>query len=179
MSAVLTDTKVDGVLLDLKTATPPDSVATTRLPSTTSFQLQESSFDVVMFSLLLSYFPATRQRMQCCVNAHRVLRPHGLLLVVTPDSSHQNRRAKMMKDWQASIEALGYHRWKYFKDTHMHCMAFRKTKSVVDYATILEQCHSLLHIPQDFHEPRVVHFTREDCESCTELVKMLFEELPL
>ena len=175
---VLLDAKAHSHI-DLKTAAPPDSVATTVPISMASFQLQESSFDAVMFSLLLSYFPATRQRMQCCINAHRVLRPYGLLLVVTPDSSHQNRHAGMMKDWRTSIEAVGYHRWKYFKDTHMHCMAFLKTKSVTDYATVLEQYHPLLHIPQDFHEPQVAHLNNENGESCTDLAKKILEELPL
>lgn len=32
-----------------------------------------------------------------------------------------------MKCWKANIEALGFHRWKYDKETHLHCMAFRKT----------------------------------------------------
>ena len=115
-------------------------------------QLQAESFDVVVFSLLLSYLPCTQQRLQCCINAHRVLRPHGLLLVVTPDSSHQNRHAGMMKSWKECIEAIGFHRWKYVKDTHLHCMAFRKTRHMQAYLTLSES-HPMLFIPQDSHEP--------------------------
>ena len=117
-------------------------------------QLPAESFDVVVFSLLLSYFPATQQRMQCCINAHKVVRPHGLLLVVTPDSSHQNRHADMMKSWKSAIEGIGFHRWKYIKETHLHCMAFRKTTGILPgdhYRRVLEN-HSLLYIPQDSHE---------------------------
>ena len=73
-------------------------------------QLHGDSYDVVVFSLLLSYLPSTSQRMSCCVNAHRVLRLHGLLLIVTPDSSHQNRHAALMVGWRTCIEALGFHR---------------------------------------------------------------------
>lgn len=107
----------------------------------------EHSFDVVVFCLLLSYFPHPEQRLKCCFNAHKILRLHGLLLVVTPDSSHQNKHAAMMKEWKAGIEGLGFCRWKYSKEEHLHCMAFRKvTNSTGDCG------HNNLSIPQDSHE---------------------------
>lgn len=109
------------------------------------------SYDVVVFSLLLSFFPCPLQRLLCCCRAHQVLRLHGLLLVVTPDSSHQNKHAHMMKDWKACIEAIGFHRWKYWKDTHLHCMAFRKIMPTrEDYSELEQRCHQL-YIPQDKH----------------------------
>ena len=74
-------------------------------------QLVGDYYDVVVFSLLLSYLPCTVQRMTCCMNAHRVLQPHGLLLVVSPDSSHQNRHAALMKDWRHCVESVGFHRY--------------------------------------------------------------------
>ena len=74
-------------------------------------QLVGDYYDVVVFSLLLSYLPCTVQRLTCCVHAHRVLQPHGLLLVVTPDSSHQNRHAALMKDWRHCVESVGFHRY--------------------------------------------------------------------
>lgn len=67
-------------------------------------------YDVVVFSLLLSYLPCTTQRLTCCINAHRVLQLHGLLLVVSPDSSHQNKHAALMVKWKQCIEAIGFHR---------------------------------------------------------------------
>ncbi len=115
-------------------------------------QLPEEWYDVVIFSLLLSYLPATKQRLQCCINAYKVLRPHGLLLIVTPDSSHQNRHAEMMKDWKYCIEGLGFHRWRYVKDTHLHCMAFRKTGGLISDYSHLAHTHALLSIPQDNQE---------------------------
>ena len=93
---------------------------------TSHTEIQAAHYDVVVFSLLLSYFPSPEQRLQCCVNAHKSLRLHGLLLIVTPDSSHQNRHAGLMKHWKETIEALGFHRWRHEKNTHLHCMAFRK-----------------------------------------------------
>lgn len=112
--------------------------------------IEAGSFDIVVFSLLLSYFPSTHQRHQCCINAHKALRLHGVLLIITPDSSHQNRHAGMMKSWKQCIEALGFHRWKYVKDTHLHCIAFRKTRTDIDYGSLLVN-HHMLYIPQDSH----------------------------
>ena len=66
--------------------------------------------DYYVFSLLLSYMPCTTQHLTCCINAHRVLQLHGLLLVVSPDSSHQNKHAALMVNWKQCIEAIGFHR---------------------------------------------------------------------
>lgn len=109
------------------------------------------SFDIVVFSLLLSFFPQPIQRFQCCCRAHQILKMHGLLLVITPDSSHQNKHAFMMKSWKACIESIGFHRWKYCKDTHLHCMAFRKTEPTKQDYKVLEGSSDELYIPQDKH----------------------------
>ncbi len=37
-----------------------------------------------------------------------------------------------MKHWKENIEAIGFHRWKYEKTTHLHCMGFRKCRLIVD-----------------------------------------------
>ena len=116
--------------------------------------IKAGSFDIVVFSLLLSYFPSTHQRLQCCINAHKALCLHGILLIITPDSSHQNRHAGMMKSWKQCIEVLGFHRWKYVKDTHLHCMAFRKTRIDIDYGPCLVNDH-MLYIPQDSHDDTI------------------------
>ena len=100
-------------------------------------------------SLLLSYMPSTEQRLMCCVNAHKALRLHGLLLIITPDSSHQNKHTEMMKSWKHCIEELGFYRWRYIKATHLHCMAFRKVRTCVHYALVTSN-HPMLYIPQDF-----------------------------
>lgn len=108
--------------------------------------LPAESYDTVVFSLLLSYLPSTAQRLLSCINAHRVLRLHGLLLIITPDSSHQNKHTAMVKSWKSCIEAIGFHRWRYFKDTHLHCLAFRKTQRSGNYTC---ESHPMLFIPQD------------------------------
>ena len=121
----------------------------TQVPLPSCEMLLSDSYDIVVFSLLLSFFPLPRQRMECCIRAHQLLKLHGLLLLITPDSSHQNRHAPMMKAWKSCIESIGFHRWKYFKDVHLHCMAFRKIMPTQqDYAKTMENSHQL-YIPQD------------------------------
>ena len=140
--------------------------------------LPSELFHVVVFSLLLSYFPSAVQRWKCCYKAHKLLRPNGLLLIITPDSSHQNKNAAMMKSWKTGIESLGFVRWKYEKQIHLHCMAFRK----------VAPCHScnrsngdaeMMYIPQDFQEEEddgtYASWQGEDDES---VIMECFSELP-
>ncbi|KAM8972058.1 S-adenosylmethionine sensor upstream of mTORC1 [Pelodytes ibericus] len=138
-------------------------------------------FDVVVFSLLLSYFPSRYQRWICCKKAHELLTLNGLLLIITPDSSHQNRNAMMMKSWKISIESLGFKRMVYSKIEHMHLMAFRKTSRVTTIDLITRNYPSMLYIPQDFksveeggyHTPT---YSRSHCED--EEVAFTFSEMP-
>lgn len=140
--------------------------------------LPSELFHVVMFSLLLSYFPSAVQRWECCRKAHYLLRPNGLLLIVTPDSSHQNKNAAMMKSWKTGIESLGFVRWKYEKQTHLHCMAFRK----------VAPCHScnrgnsyaeMMYIPQDFQEEENEEcFVGSQSKEDDSVIMECFSELP-
>ncbi|XP_029472232.1 S-adenosylmethionine sensor upstream of mTORC1 isoform X2 [Rhinatrema bivittatum] len=108
-------------------------------------------FHVVVFSLLLSYFPSPYQRWICCKKAHELLVLNGLLLIITPDSSHQNRHAMMMKSWKIAIESLGFKRLKYLKFSHMHLMAFRKTSLKTTSDLVSRNYPEMLYIPQDFN----------------------------
>ncbi|XP_038067552.1 S-adenosylmethionine sensor upstream of mTORC1-like [Patiria miniata] len=113
--------------------------------------LPRETFHVVVFSLLLSYFPSPYQRWICCQKAHQLLQLNGLLLIITPDSSHQNRNAAMIKSWRRAVESLGFRRWLYVKDTHLHYMAFRKVSQELSLA-MSDAGPDLLYIPQDFNE---------------------------
>ena len=131
-------------------ASSPAAPPPTSVPPLEGVVLCAGAYQVVVFSLFLSYLPRPRQRLECCVKAHQLLRPHGLLLVVTPDSSHQNRRVDMMKSWKASLEKIGFHRCKYSKLTHLHCMAFRKvTMETVGLDRLEQVVWEGLYIPQD------------------------------
>ncbi|XP_014906240.1 S-adenosylmethionine sensor upstream of mTORC1 [Poecilia latipinna] len=107
-------------------------------------------FHVVVFSLLLSYFPSPYQRWICCKKAHELLELHGLLLIITPDSSHQNRHALMMRSWRVAVESLGFKRYKYVKYAHMHLIAFRKVSLATTSDLVSRNYPEMLYIPQDF-----------------------------
>ncbi|KAK7891613.1 hypothetical protein WMY93_023576 [Mugilogobius chulae] len=106
---------------------------------------------VVVFSLLLSYFPSPYQRWICCKKAHELLDLHGLLLIITPDSSHQNRHALMMRSWRVAVESLGFKRYKYVKYAHMHLIAFRKVSLATTSDLVSRNYPEMLYIPQDFN----------------------------
>ncbi|KAI4880696.1 hypothetical protein NFI96_018428 [Prochilodus magdalenae] len=108
-------------------------------------------FHVVVFSLLLSYFPSPYQRWLCCKKAHELLTLHGLLLIITPDSSHQGRHALMMRSWRVAVESLGFKRYKYVKFSHMHLIAFRKVSVTTTSDLVSHNYPEMLYIPQDFN----------------------------
>ncbi|EHA99601.1 hypothetical protein GW7_16147, partial [Heterocephalus glaber] len=120
-------------------------------------------FHVVVFSLLLSYFPSPYQRWICCKKAHELLMLNGLLLIITPDSSHQNRHAMMMKSWKIAIESLGFKRFKYSKFSHMHLMAFRKTSLKTTSDLVSRNYPGMLYIPQDFNSIEDEEYSNPSC----------------
>ncbi|XP_045166153.2 S-adenosylmethionine sensor upstream of mTORC1-like [Mercenaria mercenaria] len=117
--------------------------------------LPRELFHVVVFSLLLEYFPAPYQRWISCQKAHELLMYNGILVIVTPDSSHQNRNASMMKSWKIAIESIGFKRWRYVKQEHIHCMVFRKieiTDTDKQENFLKGITPDMIYIPQDFHD---------------------------
>ncbi|KAK1335230.1 hypothetical protein QTO34_004814 [Cnephaeus nilssonii] len=120
-------------------------------------------FHVVVFSLLLSYFPSPYQRWICCKKAHELLMLNGLLLIITPDSSHQNRHAMMMKSWKIAIESLGFKRFKYSKFSHMHLMAFRKISLKTTSDLVSRNYPGMLYIPQDFNSIEDEDYSNTSC----------------
>lgn len=119
--------------------------------------LASSSFDVVIFSLLLEYMPTSEQRLICCRKAYECLDTEGILIVITPDSKHVGANAKYMKNWRYTLALMGFSRIKYEKLVHITCMVFRKAlyKGVtVRWADIHKEDYMTndLFIPQDFNE---------------------------
>lgn len=124
-------------------------------------QLAEESFDAVVFSLLLEYFPCPEQRYSCCQRAYKLLKPGGILLVITPDSNHVGANAKVMKSWRLVLSKLGFMRIVYEKSRHLHCLGFRKCvdkrvaarwaelQNVSESDTLLI-AKNKIYIPQDF-----------------------------
>ncbi|XP_048463858.1 S-adenosylmethionine sensor upstream of mTORC1 [Rhincodon typus] len=139
-------------------------------------------FHVVVFSLLLSYFPAPYQRWICCKKAHELLALHGLLLIITPDSSHQNRHAYMIKSWKTAIESLGFKRYKYVKFSHMHLLAFRKISLQTTSDLVSRNYPEMLFIPQDFNHIDEEEHPDASCQDRSEMeddqIAYSFLELP-
>lgn len=140
-------------------------------------------FHVVVFSLLLSYFPSPYQRWLCCKKAHELLALHGLLLIITPDSSHQGRHALMMRSWRVAIESLGFRRYRYVKFSHMHMLAFRKVSITTSNDLVSHNYPEMLYIPQDFGMLDEDDSLRDSCQparsdSEDEQLALSFSELP-
>ncbi|EFA00405.1 S-adenosylmethionine sensor upstream of mTORC1 [Tribolium castaneum] len=145
------------------------------------YNLQKNSFDVVVFSLLLEYLPSPDQRHTCCEKAYNLLRPEGILLIITPDSKHVGANAKIMKSWRFILAKMGFSRIKYEKLAYLHCMAFRKSiKSEIAQRWALLQIEKPFYeeivIPQDFN--KIETPTGVVCDSGDNCEVSLFEELP-
>ena len=173
---LLFQTTLRGDFTQLGVSATTDCEGTLQQLSSPVVTLPACSFHAVVFCLFLSYLPSPEQRWLCCVRAHRLLLPGGLLLIVTPDSSHVGRHAPIMRQWKESIERVGFRRWRYDKQQHLHCMAFRRLPGMATDGPV-----GALAIPQDnqedcssdedlFSEPRTV----EDDEN----VAQNFSELP-
>ncbi|XP_035207581.1 S-adenosylmethionine sensor upstream of mTORC1-like isoform X2 [Stegodyphus dumicola] len=124
------------------------------------------SFDIVVFSLVLEYVPAPKQRAVFCVKAWKLLKQNGLFIIITPDSKSVHHNAPMMKSWKSALERIGFFRVKYDKLQHLHCMAFRKMQSSQIYdSSFYDSISELLYIPQDFivySETKVVERTEAE-----------------
>ncbi|XP_055376256.1 S-adenosylmethionine sensor upstream of mTORC1 [Condylostylus longicornis] len=83
-------------------------------------------FDCVVFSLYLEYLPTSSQRVKSCKKAYELLKTEGILVIVTPDSQHVGKNAKLMKNWRYTLGELGFLRIKFEKLNHVTCMVFRK-----------------------------------------------------
>lgn len=71
--------------------------------------LHREAAHVVTMCLLLSYMPRPAMRAVCIANAHRALKPHGLLVVVST-RTQGSRRAEWVDEWVRAIEAVGFRR---------------------------------------------------------------------
>ena len=89
--------------------------------------LPENCFHAVIFCLLLEYLPSSTQRLKCCEKAYEVLKNQGILILITPDSSHEMKNSKIIKNWRWTLSKIGFTRIKVEKLMNLTCMAFRKS----------------------------------------------------
>jgi len=145
--------RVDFLTVPILERTPAreDSDGDPRATAAPVTALQVGAYDVVVFSLLLSYMPTPRLRFRACERARAVLRETGLLVVMAPDSNHLGRGVQWMKGWKMAIESLGFRRCKYEKLKNLHCMAFRAVPVAPpgDTVATVEAMQALMTIPQD------------------------------
>lgn len=120
-------------------------------------QLRQSSFDLVVFSLLLEYMPSSKQRVECCSRAYSLLNTEGILAIITPDSKHVGANAKIYKNWRYTLALMGFSRIVYEKLPSLHCMIFRKSinpELTKRWAFLHKEpyMNEEINIPQDFHD---------------------------
>ncbi|XP_067632914.1 S-adenosylmethionine sensor upstream of mTORC1 [Eurosta solidaginis] len=112
-----------GDFLKIRTEKNNDEICTTSGEVT---YLPFEYFDCVIFSLLLEYIPTPQERLHCCSKAYELLRPEGILIIITPDSQHVGKNAKLMKNWRYILGTLGFYRICFEKLPHITCLVFRK-----------------------------------------------------
>lgn len=100
-----------------------------RLTTSSVDALSRNFFHVVIFCLLLEYLPSSVQRIQCCEKAYQVLRTEGILIIITPDSNHELKNSKQIKNWRWTLAKIGFQRVKVEKLNNLTCMSFRKSLS--------------------------------------------------
>ncbi|XP_076351393.1 S-adenosylmethionine sensor upstream of TORC1 isoform X2 [Tachypleus tridentatus] len=127
-------------------------------------KLPGNTFHVVVLSLVLEYLPAPHQRWTFCTKAYQLLQYNGLLLIITPDSKHQNKNALIMKNWKRALATLGFQRILYEKQTHLHCMGFRKVEGPVILKGLPppDNPSQLLYIPQDLHSYDILNTSEKN-----------------
>jgi len=72
-------------------------------------ELPAAFFDVIVFSLVLSYIPSAEKRTEAVWKARRLLRPGGLLLIITPFSTIRltnSIQLPIMREWRTAMEAM-------------------------------------------------------------------------
>lgn len=147
-------------------------------------QLPRNYFDVIVFSLLLEYLPSPFQRKFSCEKAYDLLKPEGVLIIISPDSNHIGANAQLMKSWRFILAKIGYSRIKYEKLPHIHCMAFRKSYSQIipkRWADLYqeEQVFNEMYIPQDLNIPTVLSESDTKINKNPDTMVALFKELPI
>ncbi|XP_065162642.1 S-adenosylmethionine sensor upstream of mTORC1 [Atheta coriaria] len=123
---------------------------------TSEFQCTGLSYHIIVFSLLLDYFPTPELRLKCCENAYKLLKHEGILVIISPDAKHVGANAKYMKSWRLVLAKIGFRRIVYEKLQYLHCMVFRKSSNadVAKRWAVLHEDDKLfdkMYVPQDFN----------------------------
>ncbi|CRL08573.1 CLUMA_CG021382, isoform A [Clunio marinus] len=129
--------------------------------------LPREFFHVVIFCLLLEYLPTSQQRIKCCEKAFKALKTEGILVIITPDSNHEMKNSKQIKNWRWTLAVMGFQRIKFEKLKNLTCMVFRKSlkpEIPLRWANNNKEDYMefKLEIPQDKSKVKVI---AEDCKN--------------
>lgn len=89
--------------------------------------LPASSYDVVVFSLLLSYMPTSPLRFLACIQAHRALKRDGLLVMINT-RTQGGRQSNWEQLWIDAVESIGFQRVHRDLLQNLVGMSFRKVE---------------------------------------------------
>ncbi|XP_018022163.1 S-adenosylmethionine sensor upstream of mTORC1 [Hyalella azteca] len=123
--------------LQLEVADPsdcdiPPELASSEDPSSdcdstpTIERLPCESFDAVVFSLMLDYIPCPEARLECCRKASELLKPGGLLLIVTPSCSAGMLNPLLFKYFHWHLAKLGLKKHVSKKTSGFRTFSYRK-----------------------------------------------------
>ena len=100
--------------------------------------LKRNSFEAVIFCLLLEYLPTAELRLKAVEKAIDLLKPFGILLIVTPDSSHQGKNQHQMKSWRLAMAKLGMVRIYIDKLKHVTCLGYVKIEPRSEFEKVFQ-----------------------------------------
>ncbi|KAK9496860.1 hypothetical protein O3M35_012918 [Rhynocoris fuscipes] len=149
--------------------------------------LPKKYFDVVVLSLLLEYLPHPSFRYNCCLKAYELLRPGGILIIITPDSKHASANSQIIKNWRLALADIGFIKLTYNKSVHLHCMSYSKcidqriTKNWLKLQNFNTNPKELMIIPQDNVNYQINNDTKEvnDEPRCENDNKIIAENFSL
>jgi len=151
--------------------------------------LSRNSFDAVVFSFLLEYLPSPAPRYESCVKARHLLKENGILVILTPDSCHQQRNNSIIRGWKQALLQIGYQQVYYEKKQHFHGLVFRKLDDFQHSLAVVEaglDAHEEVDIisakfiiPQDSNTREDSLAKKEDISTCNSIIQSDKSELRL
>jgi hypothetical protein len=128
-----------------------------------------AAFDVVVFSLVLSYLPSAALRLRALTKARALLSCDGVLLVVDPKSIAPQGSApgselpSILQGWVRTLAPVGLELIRYNRVTQTHCLAFRAVPA--DPHVDSPRQHSAIGLPIAWDEGRSAHGMLEPASS--------------
>jgi len=114
-------------------------------------EFEKSSLKCVVFCYLLSYIPDPALRLQACIKGLKLLSVGGVLLLLTPDSSSQQKHYLFIRNIITGFAAIGAKKIRYRKEKHYHALVFMKISEIGESDINVEEISKNFWIPHDRH----------------------------